>query len=1304
MLKSSVWTRIMLLCAALLAVSHAGATTFFVRSQGNDLADGQTAKTAFHTLLRAARLVNHGDTIVLGPGVYRGSILIAERFGTAANPLAIIGDESGKRTDDPAGPVVVTSTTPGEAALRIYRAQQVQIAGLTFRGSGEGINLERVRGAVIERCSFEGLGKAVTLSECEDARLESTVITHGVMGVVVKNATRTRLAHLTVASCSAAGVMISSSANGQIRNSLLLDNATSLVADNASAPSWSSDYNTICGTLGSWGQVALCRVPYEWASTSGQERHSNYVAPAFVNPTKYDLHPDVAVTWGGGLPGMTVGLSLDPPVKLDRDGKPFTVRTGHVGTGAYDYPEPKPAPGWQKLAVTLPATGVRQSAGIFAKDGTLLRTLVADAVGVRELWWDGRNDVGAPVAADTYEVRSIVHDMRMVDDGTLGDNGNPLGTYNCDNANRIVVYPDNSFVVSTYYDEAGVPLRYYAASGQPIGGSALTDKNIWAMALEGQGKNLIAGVDRVLQRIVFPGERARMPNGAASYPILAVGETLAKGPDGKADCPFGGVAVANGRIYVTVPLAGGPVLRSFDLANGTKVMDTPIPVAGDVDADAVGQVWILADREVIAVTAQGTIAKRYQAGVPGAYLAVGPDQLALISSSKIAFLRLADGTPVRNIGKEHATDTWQPVSGDLYRGLRDGAFMPSGEFIVCESGRVRAFLPQTGQVTLTAISNFMDVAVPHPTKPDYVYCYGATVFHLNHATGAWEMVRESPANNLDYQMGQCITAGTIDGRQYLIVTNTDSHKPTDEEVKQGYQTRTHAIIDITDPVNPRFAGHLRTGTLWAYTNLRIDKDGNIRLLAFQQMRVIVIAYQGRDAQGRLKYPAMTRPLPEGITLLGPGEKDTSYFSMSQQGGIALDPRTNDTYFLAYTPQHGKMVPAWGASGTGIGKMTGDGKTRWFALSSGGNYTGIGAVADAKETYVMAGKDTNGGQIDLFSSEGLRLTTGACGWAANWTTGMVDLRDGLQPYLRPDGKPGAYVEDDNIGRFIRFRVDGADTLTRTVTPLTWAGNGATVGGPPIPHAVDGKTLSNQVRVPRVAPLPVDGDWTKWSAAGIAPQIVSLPVIGWGRTAPQNLLQTFDAGTSIGALAHDGKNLYVYFLTTDNTPHFHADGDGNIMWEFDSIELWIEEEQLGLGFNSAGTPKLFKYRYHNREGREWAANYALPDANIWGAQLDNVGVHPLGQLLGSTLGTPLDGKPGYALMAKIPMEEIKLVGGIAGRKGGEILPMTGAAGETLRIGIAFDGVTAWGREQDFKVYWPTGLMFSDPTTNVPVVLGE
>jgi hypothetical protein len=76
---------------------------------------------------------------------------------------------------------------------------------------------------------------------------------------------------------------------------------------------------------------------------------------------------------------------------------------------------------------------------------------------------------------------------------------------------------------------------------------------------------------------------------------------------------------------------------------------------------------------------------------------------------------------------------------------------------------------------------------------------------------------------------------------------------------------------------------------------------------------------------------------------------------------------------------------------------------------------------------------------------------------------------------------------------------------------------------------------------------------------------------------------------------------------------------------------------------------------------------------------VAEHSLGRDLGEYLGVTLRGRKGYAVMVRVPMDEVRLVGGIAGRTGDQALPMTGNAGEVLRIGVNFSGIVAWGREQ-------------------------
>ncbi len=75
-----------------------------------------------------------------------------------------------------------------------------------------------------------------------------------------------------------------------------------------------------------------------------------------------------------------------------------------------------------------------------------------------------------------------------------------------------------------------------------------------------------------------------------------------------------------------------------------------------------------------------------------------------------------------------------------------------------------------------------------------------------------------------------------------------------------------------------------------------------------------------------------------------------------------------------------------------------------------------------------------------------------------------------------------------------------------------------------------------------------------------------------------------------------------------------------------------------------------------------------------------------------------------MAKIPYEEIMLVGGAGSSRDDGIkpAPMTGAPGEIIRVAVSMDKITSWGRAQDYMIDWPTGKMFSDPTRSYPFAL--
>jgi len=1301
------------------------ADTYYVRAQGNDRADGKSAKAAFRTFSRAAQVLSHGDSVVIGPGTYKEAALTAEAFGFPDAPIAITGDESGKLTGDQAGEVVIQPASGFEPVLSFQRVQYVVISGITFRGPGQGPRLRACREVVVERCTFDGLATGLSIEGCENVRVEASVFARCNIGANVRASVNTRLAHLTVAGASTVGVMINTSGAGTIRNCIFTANNTNLIGDRVSAAGWTSDCNVLQGTTGPWGPLQVTGYPAEWFAASGRDRHSVYVAPVFVAPGKFDLHIDPAVQWGGGIPGMYAGMRLDPPVSLDRDGKPIRDRAGAVSIGAYDYPDPRPTNNWRQIG-KLNGPGPRQSAGVYKPDGTLVRMLVADAAGVRELWWDGLDDQGTPADAGQYQIRSATHDVRVVDDGSIGDNGSAAGTFNCDNGDRVVVLPDGGFVVATIYDEAGIPLRFHSSTGRSIFGVNLVDKEFLALALD--GSDIVAAVMRMpgskLERILLNGDRAKMANGSDFYSILSEGEHKAtadaqarvrearaaatryqnglrqwereKAAAEKAGKPFDkpqpaapaepelppvpdvmGLAVTSRVAYVT--LSGLNVLRAIDLATGQKKADVPVPAIGDVAADADGNLWVISGKEVLCLKADGAVQKRYATGLDDPrYVAAGPGRLAVSDrgACRIALLDSASGKTIRTFGKTFDPNGWTPRTPETFNDLRGMAFFPDGRLLIALHLEIRCIWPETGKLAFSEYSTFLDICAPHPQKPEYVYSRMG-IKRVDPKTGSVELLAYAPIFD---RTAYCSRSVMLGGRPFIAFT------------AEGI---TLFLYDVSDPLKPRLA--FEQGSSDEYTKARfradiLGKDGAAAHVVLRTCSFVQWPFMGLDAQGN---PQWNLANPQTI---GPKSDPIEQRGITHQRGLAVDPVTGDFYYLAITPLHEKRVPAWMADGTGVAKTNADGSVPWFSLSSGGNYQSIASVHDGKNLWVLACKSF-GGQIDVFDPDGLRLATGNWGWLCNYQMGFVDIMEGICAYMRADGKPGAYVEDDQVGRFVRARLDGTETLVKKTAAFDWPG-GSQPGLPATAESAGAQLARGKV-IPRVPELKVDGEWSAWQKAGVTPQIIVLPAVTWGRIWPPDLFETYKAGTAVGAFAHDGKNFYAYFLVTEDSPVFDSDQPGG-MWLYDSIELWVEEEQFGLGFIKNGKPSLFKYRYHNREGKEWSANYPLPDDTVWGAKIADVTTHPLGKMLEGAVGAPLAGRAGYVMMARIPFDEIKLVGGIAATQGSHragITNSTGAPGEIIRIGVSFDGVCSWGREQDFKVSWPCGLMYSDPTRSVP-----
>ncbi|MCC7375362.1 MAG: DUF1565 domain-containing protein [Verrucomicrobiales bacterium] len=1308
-------------CASLVLLSLVAATaassaaTYFVKTTGNDTAPGTSKEQPFKTLVRASQVLQHGDSLVIAPGTYRESLLIAERFGTEKIPMEILGDETGARTASAPGAVVLQAADASLPALRLHRVQHLKLEGLAFGPGAAGLALQQCREVLVTRCTFDRMAAGFSAARCTDLRLEASEFKRCGLGVTLNGVVRGRISHVTAVGSASAAISLVQCGAGTLRNSLLTANNSNLIADELSAASWTSDHNVLTGTTGPWGQVPAIAVPNEWFAASGQDRHSVYVAPAFRDGTTLDLAIDPAVRWAGGLPGQNVGETLSPPVPLDRAGKTFRQRNGQVSCGAFDYPDPTPRAGWTPIAPGFEGVGPRQSAGLYQTDGTLVRQLVQDATGIQGLWWDGRDDDGRPIAPGSFQIRWATHDIRVVEDGSIGDNGSALGSYNSDNPEHLALLPDGRFMAASTYDETGIPLRLHSPSGVSVLGVNLADKNFQALTWsEGQFIGVVDPLPNARLVILDENGERRPIAGAEGVSFLSTEEagqiaeeqkslngfrqalrkyesdlkrlqqqkkpiTGLKKPEAPVNrgLHVGGIAASPGLAYVA--LAGLGLIRRIDLKSGGVIGTWPLPGVEGLAFDERGTLWAVAGRDIVALdTRNGAKTRSIPTSLPQPrYLAAGGGRLAVgdRQADRIECLDAATGRSLVILGSQVARDAWTPVVPDLFSDPRGLALYPDGRLLVADHLGIHCLWPERRQAAFEDYSTFLDIGIAHPLRPEFVYSRMG-IMRVDEDTGAWKLTHRYPASYGELIASQ---AFVIEGRSFIA---------------SGKEGAIQVIWEVTEPTQPRLAGELtreRFPAMYQKGIRPLCLTPELDLAGASGCQLKIAPFKGWDTENR--------PSWDFAATESRGQKawpDRPGFTLKR--GLACDPKSGDFYALAVTDRLKQMVPMWGADGTGVGKVDARGNVRWFVPSSGNNYQSISSIHDGRDFWVMACKSF-GGQIDLFNSDGLLLGTGNWGWLVNHQVGFVDIISGCQAYRRSDGKPGAYVEDDLIGRFTRLRVDGTETLVRGTNAVPW--NRAPVADDTSSGDQSEPSFATTLPLPRIQPLDIDGNWPAFEKAGAIPQILAQPTVTWGRYRPEGLLETCRAGAFAAAFAHDATNLYAYLVATDDTPRFDADTPAK-MWAFDGFELWLEQEQFGLSFTRDGQPHLFKYRFHGRDGKDlYSCNYELPRETVWGTKLEKTHDHPLGRRLELALGRPLGG-PGYAMMARIPFQEVRLVGGLRAnktRQGEANLPVTGQAGEILRLGVTFDGVEAWGREQDFKVSWPAGLMYSDPSRSHP-----
>jgi len=99
------------------SVVRAHAVTYYVRQTvGDDTRDGRSAAASWRTLARLSSTLKAGNTVYVGPGLYREQVTVGAD-GTSGARIVFAADASGEHTGDPPGTVMITGADPVDTSV-----------------------------------------------------------------------------------------------------------------------------------------------------------------------------------------------------------------------------------------------------------------------------------------------------------------------------------------------------------------------------------------------------------------------------------------------------------------------------------------------------------------------------------------------------------------------------------------------------------------------------------------------------------------------------------------------------------------------------------------------------------------------------------------------------------------------------------------------------------------------------------------------------------------------------------------------------------------------------------------------------------------------------------------------------------------------------------------------------------------------------------------------------------------------------------------------------------------------------------
>ncbi len=194
----------------------------FVRSDGDDSADGTSPETAFASISAAATEAAAGVTVIVGSGTYvESNISPPDHSGV----VVFLADQSGALTGD--GGIVLVDADNNVPGFLLSAACENVIDGFHVRGGESGIQVrnESDRAWITNNVVFSAEGRGVDVVSSTDVRVTNNLIYEANGGIQITDAPLTLVANNTIFGHAFNGILVQGeSPCTRIRHNILENN------------------------------------------------------------------------------------------------------------------------------------------------------------------------------------------------------------------------------------------------------------------------------------------------------------------------------------------------------------------------------------------------------------------------------------------------------------------------------------------------------------------------------------------------------------------------------------------------------------------------------------------------------------------------------------------------------------------------------------------------------------------------------------------------------------------------------------------------------------------------------------------------------------------------------------------------------------------------------------------------------------------------------------------------------------------------------------------------------------------------